>query len=299
MAHDTAPEKRGAAGGWSQAGNLVGAGLGSALSLWVIGATHSLPLAALTVMGACAACCIALIFAPPSHSLPKQANYARTLWLVAKDCWQVCRSRNGWQTLLIFVLPLGSGGIAQLGTTIYREWGASQDVLATAVLIGAAATGLGALFGGYVCDRMDRKTAYAAFGVLGGLTAAFAALMPLTPTWFLVLSTSYAAALGMAYAAYSAATLEAIGGGAAATKYTLFASIANIPVLIMPSVDGWVDTHWHIRAMLWTELVVAVAGAGVFGLVVWAAGGPAQTVARLVVQGLRSWLRFPPPQVRP
>jgi MFS transporter, PAT family, beta-lactamase induction signal transducer AmpG len=219
------------------------------------------------VMGACAACCIALIFAPPSHSLPKQATYAQTLWVVVKDCWQVCRSRIGWQTLLIFVLPLGSGGIAQLGTTIYREWGASQDLLATSVLIGAAATGVGALFGGYVCDRMDRKTAYAAFGVLGGVTAAFAALMPLTPMWFLVLSTSYAAALGMAYAAYSAATLEAIGGGAAATKYTLFASIANIPVLIMPSVDGWVDTHWHIRAMLWTELVVAVAGAAIFALV--------------------------------
>ena len=298
MAHDTAPERRGAAGGWSQAGNLVGAGTGSAASLWVIGATHSLPLAALTVFGACALCSLALLFAPPSRRLPKQANYAATLALVVKDCWAVCRSRNGWLTLLLFVLPLGSGGALQLASGIYREWRASQDLLASSALLGAAATGVGALVGGYLCDRLDRKFAYALFSVFGGLAAAGAALAPLTPVWFLVFVGTYSGALGMAYAAYSAATLEAIGGGAAATKYTLFASVANVPVLIMPSVDGWVDTHLKIDAMLWTELAVALGGASIFAFVVWVSRGPAQAFFGLVVRWLRRWFRFPAPQVR-
>ena len=78
---------------------------------------------------------------------------------------------------------------------------------------------------------------------------------------------AYSAALGLAYAAFSAATLEAIGGGAAATKYTLFASVSNIPVFLMPALDGWADTRWNAGALLWTELLVALAGAAVFMVV--------------------------------
>jgi hypothetical protein len=71
----------------------------------------------------------------------------------------------------------------------------------------------------------------------------------------------------MAYAAYAAANLEAIGGGAAATKYTLFASVANIPVTLMPLADGWADTRGGASAMLWLEFGVAIVAAAVFALV--------------------------------
>ncbi|HEY1749731.1 MAG TPA: MFS transporter [Caulobacteraceae bacterium] len=267
MAHDTAPDQRGAAGGWSQAGNLGGAGIGISASLAVAHYTHSLPLSGLAVAAGCAACAIALIFAPKSHSLPKQVHYGATLLLVVKDCWDVCRSRRGWLTLLLFTLPLGAGGVAQLFTGIHREWNVGGGLLALSTLINAIATGVAALVGGYICDRMDRKSAYVLFGLLCGAIAAVAAVAPMTPAWFVGFCAAYSAALGMSYAAYSAATLEAIGGGAAATKYTLFASVANFPVWFMPTVDGWVDTHWKASAMLWTELGVAVAGAAVFSLV--------------------------------
>ncbi|HTX49955.1 MAG TPA: MFS transporter, partial [Caulobacteraceae bacterium] len=270
MAHDTAPERRGAAGGWSQAGNLGGAGLGISLSLLVATYTHSLPLAGLAVAGLCSACALALVFAPAARSLPRRADYLASLGLVVKDCWEVCRARKGWLTLLLFVLPLGAGGASQLFTGIYREWGVGGRLLATSTLINAIATGLAAIAGGYICDRVDRKAAYVAFGVICGAVAAAAALLPMTPLWFVVFCAAYSAGLGMAYAAFSAATLEAIGGGAAATKYTLFASVSNVPVFLMPALDGWVDTRWKAPAMLWTELGVAVAGAAVFALVAMA-----------------------------
>ncbi|HEY1427595.1 MAG TPA: hypothetical protein VGF50_13060, partial [Caulobacteraceae bacterium] len=63
------------------------------------------------------------------------------------------------------------------------------------------------------------------------------------------------------------ANLEAIGRGAAATKYTLFASVANIPVALMPTADGWVDTHHGLAAMLWLELAVAIAAAALYAAV--------------------------------
>jgi hypothetical protein len=105
------------------------------------------------------------------------------------------------------------------------------------------------------------------FGVLGGVAAAVAALAPKTPAWFVVFALGYAAALGMAYAAYAAANLEAIGRGAAATKYTLFASVANIPVTLMPLADGWADTRGGANAMLWLEFGVAIAAAAAFAVV--------------------------------
>ncbi len=267
MAHDTAPAQRGAAGGWSQAGNLGGAGIGASASLAIANYTHSLALAGLGVAGLCAVCALALIFAPPSHSLPKQPSYLQTLKAVGKDCWEVCRARLGWLTLLVFVLPLGSGGAANLLTGIAREWRVDAGLLAAIVFGSAIATGLGSIAGGYICDRIDRKAAYVVFGVLGGAVAALAAFAPKTPAWFVLFALGYNAALGMAYAAYAAANLEAIGRGAAATKYTLFASVANIPVTLMPLADGWADTRGGANAMLWLEFGVALAAAAVFALV--------------------------------
>ena len=267
MAHDTAPERRGAAGGWSQAGNLGGAGVGGAAGLWVANHFHSVPLAGIAIALGTAACALALFFAPKAHPVSSHKNYLATLRLVVIDCWQVCRARLGWLTLFVLVLPLGAGGAAQLAAGLSKEWRVTPDLLAGVNGMSSLVIGVAALVGGYLSDRMDRKTAYVLFGVLGGVICAGVALMPRTPEWFVVLALAYSAALGMSYAAFSAATLEAIGGGAAATKYTLFASVRNIPVTLMPALDGWADTHWNVGALLWTEFGTAVAAAVIFMLV--------------------------------
>lgn len=267
MAHDTSPAQRGAAGGWSQAGNLGGAGIGGGAGLWIAAHSHSLPLAGYVIAALCAACALGLLFAPKATALPARPSYLSTLALVARDCWEVCKARRGWLTLVLFVLPLGAGGAAQLFSDIAKEWRVSVDLLSGVGWLVGATTAAAAVVGGYICDRMDRKAAYVLFGVIGGLTAGATALAPRTPEWFLIFVFAYSAALGLAYAAFSAATLEAIGGGAAATKYTLFASVSNIPVFLMPALDGWADTRWNVGALLWTELAVALVGAALFMVV--------------------------------
>ena len=240
MAHATAPGQRGAAGGWSRARD---ARQGRRRGRRRPGRHRPHPLAAAGRMR-CRRAHLGLraraAVRPGLPSLPKGRDCIQTLKAVAKDCWSVCRARLGWLTLFLFVLPLGAGGASNIATGIAHEWRVDAGMLAGIALGGALATGLGAIVGGYVCDRIDRRAAYALFGVLGGAVAAVAALAP-TPAWFVVFSLGYAAALGMAYAAYAAANLEAIGRGAAATKYTLFASVANVPVSLMPVADGWAD----------------------------------------------------------
>jgi hypothetical protein len=74
----------------------------------------------------------------------------------------------------------------------------------------------------------------------------------------------YAFTLGMAYAGFSAFVFEAIGKGAAATKYTVYASLSNVPIYYMTVIDGWAHTHYGPTGMLNTEAVFAVLGIVIF-----------------------------------
>ncbi|HEY3800130.1 MAG TPA: hypothetical protein VGL58_17415 [Caulobacteraceae bacterium] len=270
MAHGTAPEARGAAGGWSQAGNVGGSGLGGGAGLWLAAHLHSLALSGLVVSGSFVVFAAAILLAPASTRFTSHPSYLAMLKAVAGDCWQACRSRPGLLTLLLFVLPLGSGGEAYINSAIAKEWHVGADLLAGINWVVGLATVVAAVGGGLLCDRMDRKTAYVLFGVIGGLVAGATALAPRTPEVFVVFVFAYSAALGLSYAAFSATTLEAIGAGAAATKYNLFACISNIPVFIMPALDGWADTRWNGGAVMWTEFAVALGGAALFNIVVLA-----------------------------
>jgi MFS family permease len=264
MAHATLPKKRGQAAGWSQAGNVGGAALGGAAGLWLVGGLHSLLLAGLAMSAASAACAAALLLAPPSTRHPRHATYLDTLKIVARDCWEACRSRRGLLALLIFILPLGAGGAANLFAAISTTWHVTPKLLADATAASAPFVCGAALIGGFICDRMDRKAAYLLFGLLEGLIAAGMAVAPKTPEWFVAFSIAYTASIGIAYAGFAAVTLETIGVGAAATKYNLFAGVSNIPVTVMPALDGWAATRWRPSGMLWVEFGTAAAAVLIF-----------------------------------
>src|SRR5258708_5460194 len=76
-------------------------------------------------------------------------------------------------------LPIGTGAASGLWSAVADEWRASADTvaLATGVASGLVSAG-GCFLGGWLCDRMDRKTAYGLFGVLLAVCAAAMALAP-------------------------------------------------------------------------------------------------------------------------
>jgi PAT family beta-lactamase induction signal transducer AmpG len=259
MVYGTPAAEKGRAGGWFQAGNLGGAGLGGGAGLWM---AQSLPepwMAGAVLGVACLLCCIALLFVTEPPSMFRGGKYWRNLVLVFKDLWQVARSRPGFLALLICFLPIGSGAVSGLWASVADDWHATADTVALVTgVLGGIVSAVGCLVGGYFCDRMNRKAAYALYGLLQAVCAIAMAVAPRTEAMYIVFTTIYAFSSGLTYAAFSAVVLEAIGLGAAATKYNLFASLSNMPIAYMTLVAGWAHTSWGAGGMLYTEAVICV-----------------------------------------
>ena len=144
-------------------------------------------------------------------------------------------------------------------------------------LVGGLLSGLvslpGCIIGGYVADRIDKKRAYSAFGILLSAVAVGMALAPRTPLMFLVFACVYNFVVGFCYGAYSAVTLEAIGKGAAATKFNLISSLSNAPILLVTLVDGWAETHYGATGMLYVEAALGIGGVAIYTVIALATRG--------------------------
>ena len=90
------------------------------------------------------------------------------------------------------------------------------------------------------------------------------AFAPRTEEMYVVFTLIYAFIQGLTYAAFTAVVLEAIGLGAAATKYNVYASLSNMPIAYMTLVDGWAHTRWGAAGLLDVEAAIGVAGILVF-----------------------------------
>src|SRR5438105_2699534 len=89
--------------------------------------------------------------------------------------------------------------------------------------------------------------------ISGAAIAAVAIIMAIaarTPASFSVGVLFYAFTNGVAYAAFSALVLLAIGKGAASTKYAALCSLGNLPVVYMTALDGWVHDRYGTAWML-------------------------------------------------
>lgn len=268
MAHATQPEEKGRAGGWYQAGNLGGAGIGGGAALWI--AQHSvvvwLPGAAMAAVFL--ACCLALLFVAEAEQAHRKLLYLESLREVAVDVWQTAKSRVGFLALLICFLPIGCGAASGLWSAVAGDWHAGADTVAlvNGVLSGVISA-IACVIGGYLCDRMDRKFAYALFGVFLAAVALVMAAAARTETMFIVFTLSYAFVQGLNYASFSAVVLEAIGRGAAATKYNLYASLSNMPIAYMTIVDGWGYGRWHANGLLAADALTGLIAVGFFAVV--------------------------------
>lgn len=283
MAYGTPEGEKGRAGGWFQAGNLGGGGLGGGAGLILAERLPAPWMAAALVAIACLACALALRFVDEPPAAHREGRLTRRLADVGADLWQVARSRMGLLALILCVLPIGSGAASGLWSAVASDWSASANTVAVATgVLGGIVSALGCLAGGWICDRMNRKAAYAAYGVLQALCALAMAAAPRSETMYVFFTLLYAFITGLTFAGFTAFVLEAMGKGAAATKYNVYASLSNTPIYYMTRIDGWAHGRWGAGGMLKTE-----AAFGAVGLVAFLG------VAALLTGKTRPQLRAP------
>jgi MFS transporter, PAT family, beta-lactamase induction signal transducer AmpG len=264
MAHGTSDEEKGRAGGWSQAGNLGGTGLGGGAGLWL--AQH----APIWVSGAalgvfCTATSIALLYLNEPSAEHRVQTLFGSLRNVGIECWELLRSWRGGLVFFLMLLPIGVGGAQNLWSAVADDWHASADAVALVNgVLGGVASMIGCLIGGWLCDRMDRKTAYNLFGIVVAAATVAMALSPRTQAMFVGYVLLYAFLLGFCYAGYAAVVLETIGRGAAATKFNVMGGISNLPIIYAAFVDGWAHDKWGSNGFLYADALLGVIGVIVF-----------------------------------
>ncbi|HVZ25041.1 MAG TPA: MFS transporter [Sediminibacterium sp.] len=257
MAKTVPDDKKGRAGGCFQAGNLGGVGIGGGAGLW-IAQQYSYPLATLCLSVLVLVSLSALFFVPKVPADKRQTVSAgfQAIWIDIKTLF---RSPIAVYTTLIILVPIGSGGAANIWSSVAGDWKASAGTVAlvTGVFSGLISA-LGCVFGGWVADKLGRWWAYLGAGTLIALVTLLMSIFPFTPFTYATGVLFYAFMMGFAYAAFSAIVLLAIGKGLASTKYALLSSVSNIPVVYMTALDGWLHDKYNVKTMLWGETALGL-----------------------------------------
>ena len=269
LAHVVADDERGSASGWLQAGNLGGAGLGGGLALALaqrLGAQSAFTIVAIALLG----CSLALRFVPEPHR-PPHGTLLQGFRSVITDLRDtIFQTRTGLLAMILCFLPAGAAAAVALFAAMADRWSTSADEVALYTgILGGVVAAVGCLAGGWLSDRMDRKTAYALTGFFLAAVAVGMYLGPRNSLGYGVFTLSYQFGSGLAYGAFTGFVLEAIGRGAAATKYNALASLSNIPIWYMTEIDGWVSETWGVNAMLLVDAASEVAAALVFLLLAY------------------------------
>jgi MFS family permease len=264
LANVVTDRERGSAAGWLQAGNLGGVGVGGGAALWLaqrIGVSGAFVIAALGLM----MCSAALL---KVHE-PKRVSHESILGGlrgVIADLWHtVVRSRTGLLAMILCFLPVGSAALTGLFAAMADRWNTSADAVAlfTGLLAGIVAA-IGCMAGGWLSDRMDRKISYAVAGLFLAIVAVCMYLGPRSVIGYGIFTLGYQFGSGVAYGAFTGFVLEAIGRGAAATKYNVLASLSNIPIWYMTQLDGWVSERWNPGIMLLVDAASEIVGIAIF-----------------------------------
>lgn len=252
MAKTIEEEKKGRAGGWNQAGNLGGMGIGGGGGIWL--STHfSYHSAGIILSISMLVCAAALYFVPQVYS-EKERTLKEGFKTIALDVKKLFRSPIAIFTTAMIMTPIGIGAASNIWSSAANDWKVTADTVAlTTGVISGCASAIGCVCGGWVADKMGRWWAFFGSGTSMAIVTLVMGISNFTPFTYVGGVLFYAFILGCANAAFSAIVLHAIGNGLASTKYALLSSIGNIPPVYMTIFDGWLHDKYNVTTMLLGE----------------------------------------------
>ena len=252
MANRIPEEKKGQASGWYQAGNLGGVGLGGGAGLWL--ANHFSVTIAGLVLCVMSLLSALFIFFIEDVVREKQETVSAAIGNLGKSILAMVRVPVILFVIILICMPIGTGGASNLFSAIATDWNASADTVAlvTGILSGMISA-LGCVLGGFMADRWGVWVAYLGAGAIGAFCTIVMALAPMQPYVYIAGVLEYSFGLGLINAAFSAVLLFAVGKKNASTKYAMLASLGNLPVVYMTTVDGWSHDKFNSKIMLLLE----------------------------------------------
>ena len=257
MAHTVADEAKGRAAGWYQAGNLGGTGIGGGAGVWL--ASHFSKEAAGGALAIAMLASAAAIYFASDVRIISTETIGQRMRLLGRDLFDMLRSAIPLLTIILVCSPIGAGAMNGLWSAVAPDWKAGPDRVAlVAGILNGVISAVGCVAGGWIADRVGRWWAYFGSGVALAVVAIAMAIIPRTPQTYALGVLAYALFVGVAYAAFSAIVLFAIGRGAASTKYAALSSLGNIPVVYMTGLDGWVHDRFGTAWMLHSEALLAI-----------------------------------------
>jgi MFS family permease len=256
----TVPDaKRGAASGWQTAGNLAGTAVGGALIAWMV--THvSTSTTAVVLAAICALAALPAVLVDEVPPLRRRA--ARLIADLLSQVWRGLRSREGWTGMVICLSPVGAGALTNLFSALARDYAPSDAtaehlVVVVAGVFGGVVNMAGALLGGMLADRMNRRLAYALCGALTAVCAVAMLLAPASPAAFTVGCLAYQLANGLCYAVFYSFVLELVGRGDSSTSVTtqlaLYIGASNLAASYVTWFDGWGYDRARALAPSWAS----------------------------------------------
>jgi PAT family beta-lactamase induction signal transducer AmpG len=266
MAHTIEEKQKGIASGWYQAGSLAGTGLGGGAGLWL--ATHIgigtsvIVLCLLSVLFGAMILLIRDIVHEQGKKLGKQLKE------MGKDLLQMLRTPVSLYVIIFLTMPLGTGAASYLWSAIANDWHVDADTVALVTgLLSGLASALGCLIGGWTADRKGIWFAYFGCGTASALIALLMAFLPMQPIVYVIGVLTYAIAMGMIYAAFTALVLFATGKKHVATRFSILCSLGNLPVVYMTAFNGEIHDRYNSRWMLVGEALLGILTVIVFMVV--------------------------------
>jgi MFS family permease len=296
MATTITDDKRGRAGAWYNIGNLCGGGISAALAVYLLGhGWEPVPVGlVLAVMMIVPAFAVLAIDEAPRQQVQSFGVVFRS---VLNDVGDMLSSRAGATGLLLFLSPVGTAALTNffgaLATDYVRPDLAAEmakldpaaakallDAKASEVVafvggpLGQVLTAIGALAGGYLCDRTNRRAMYLLAGALTAVCGIGMALSPPSESTFVWGALIYALITGFCYSAFTATVLETIGGGtaAASTRYSMFVAAGNAGIAYVGLVDTRFASEAHVEHVVWSDAALNLGGVVLLGFVFWRLG---------------------------
>jgi MFS transporter, PAT family, beta-lactamase induction signal transducer AmpG len=252
MAKTVPEEMKGRAGGWYQAGNLGGEGLGGGAGIW-LSSHYSYQTALIILSVTIIVCSLALWFVPQVYA-EKNIFVKEKFRMMAVDIKSLLRSPVAIFTMVVILLPIGIGAASNLWSSVATDWQVKADAVALVTgTLSAIACVIGSVAGGWIADKSGRWIAYFGAGILMAAVTLGMTFFPFKLETYAIGVLSYAFTFGLANAAFSAIVLHAIGKGMASTKYALVSSLGNVPYPYMTLFDGWLHDSYGIKMMLLGE----------------------------------------------